>query len=299
MAEQAEQQTGGVIYVIDGNRTPFLKVEGRRGPFSPADLGVAALQPLLQRQSFPQSAIDELITGQVIGLAEETNVSRVIALRAGLPEAMPAYTVNRNCGSGMQAVTNAWHALASGQADLVIAGGTEAMSYSPLCYSEALTAWYGAWSKAKAWGQKLHLLSTLRPQMLRPEIALLKGLTDPVVNLSMGQTAEQIAARFHITRQAMDNFAVQSHQRLAIAQHDGRLSEISPITAPDGTVYADDTGVRVNTSLDLLTSLKPVFNKPFGLITAGNSSQITDGAAFLILASEAAVTRYALPVDAR
>lgn len=300
MAEQAQQNsTTGVIYVIDGNRTPFLRAEGKPGPFSPADLGVQALKSLLLRQTLPLTAIDSLITGSVIGLAQETNVSRVIGLRAGLPESLPAYTVNRNCGSGMQAVTNAWEAIHSGRADIVLAGGVDAMSYSPLLCSPALANWYGQWASAKSLGKKLRLLASLRPPMLRPELSLLQGLTDPTVNMSMGQTAEHIAQQFHITRQAMDNFAVQSHQRLAAAQHDLRLPEITPVIAADGTVYDKDTGLRMDTSLERLATLKPVFEKPFGLVTAGNSSQITDGAAFLLLASEAAVERYQLPVMAK
>lgn len=300
MAEQAQQERSpSVIYVIDGNRTPFLRAEGKPGPFSPADLGVGALQSLLLRQTLPLDAIDELITGSVIGLAEETNVSRVIGLRAGLPEAIPAYTVNRNCGSGLQAITNAWEAIHSGRAEIVLAGGVDAMSYSPLLCSPALASWYGQWASAKSWSHKLRLLTSFRTSMLRPELSLLKGLTDPTVNMSMGQTAEHIAHQFHIERQAMDNFAVQSHQRLASAQHDNRLSEITPIIAADGTVYDKDTGLRVDTSLERLSTLKPVFEKPFGLVTAGNSSQITDGAAFLLLASEAAVQRYQLPVMAK
>lgn len=300
----AEQETAGVatnrvIYVVDGNRTPFLKSGNQPGPFSPADLGVAALQPLLLRQNLPKMAIDELITGSVIGLARESNVSRVIGLRAGLPESLPAYTVNRNCGSGLQAISNAWQAIHSGQAQIILAGGVDAMSHSPLLFGAKLTEWYAQFAGAKTWLDKCQLLKNLRPSMFQPEISLLQGLTDPTVNMSMGQTAEQIAHQFHINRQAMDNFAVQSHLRLAAAQHDNRLPEITPMIAADGTVYDQDTGVRADTSLERLTALKPVFDKPFGLITAGNSSQITDGAAFLLLASETAVSKYQLPVIAR
>lgn len=295
-----QDEANRVIYVVDGNRTPFLKAQGGPGPFTPADLGVAALQPLLLRQSaLPLTAIDELITGSVIALPRESNVSRVIGLRAGLSESMPAYTVNRNCGSGLQAITNAWQAIHSGQAQIVLAGGAEAMSYSPLLFNKALTQWFVRWGAADSFKAKLRCLSALRGAMLAPDIGILLGLTDPVVQMSMGQTAEQLAYQFHLTRSAQDNFAVQSHLRLAQAYAAKQMMEISPIIAPDGTVYDSDTGLRKDASLERLAKLTPVFDKPFGTVTAGNSSQITDGAAYLLLASAKAVEQHQLPVIAK
>jgi acetyl-CoA C-acetyltransferase len=140
----------------------------------------------------------------------------------------------------------------------------------------------------------------MRAAHLTPVIALLRGLTDPVVNLSMGQTAENLAWRLGIGREAMDAFALRSHRRLAAAQNDGRFDgEVEPLYGPDGAVYERDDGVRPDTDMERLARLKPAFDRPFGLVTAGNSAQISDGAAWLLLAGEEAVERYGLSPRAR
>jgi len=181
---------------------------------------------------------------------------------------------------------------------LVLAGGAEAMSRAPLLYNKAMVFWLSKFSQAKNPGQKLQGLLKFRPQFLVPVIALLKGLTDPVVNMNMGQTAEELAYLFNITRTQMDEYAATSHQRALAAQAVGLLEEISPLYAQDGTVYETDDGVRTDSTVERLAKLRPVFDK-YGSITAGNSSQISDGAAFIILASEDAVDKYQLPVLAK
>ena len=152
---------------------------------------------------------------------------------------------------------------------------------------------------ARRWPARLRLLGQLRPGHLEPVIALLAGLTDPVSGLSMGQTAELIGRRYGVTRAEMDAFAVRSHQRVAAAQEAGRLGEIVPVIAADGRVFAQDDGVRADSSVARLAALRPFFDREFGDVTAGNSSQITDGACLLLLASEAAVTRHGLAVLGR
>ena len=288
------------VYIVDGMRTPWLKVRGEPGKFSASDLAVQASRCLLARQSFTPEQLNELVTGCVMPGPDESNISRLIALRLGCGSSVPAYTVQRNCGSGLQALDNASLDIAAGRCDLVLAGGTEAMSHSPLLLSEAMTRFLARWRTAKTPLTRFRSLAQLRWQHLKPIIALSRGLTDPIVNLSMGQTAEIIANRFAITRQQMDAWAWQSHQRLALAQDKGFLqTEISPLYDNQGCYYAEDNGLRRTSDTKQLAGLKPFFDQPFGLITAGNSSQLTDGAAFLVLASEQAVKRYQLASLAR
>lgn len=288
------------IYIVDGLRTPQLKARGVPGPFSAADLAVQACRPLLERQPFAPTALDEVVTGCVMPSEDEANISRIIALRLGCGDRMPAYTVQRNCGSGLQALDSAALTIASGRADLVLAGGTEAMSRAPLLVNHKMTRWLGAWSMAKSAAAKVKVLSEFRINFLAPTVALLHGLSDPLVGLSMGQTAEKLAYQFNITREEMDAYALMSHQRLAAAQANGYLSkEMTALYDTAGQYYVADDGVRPDTTMAKLAKLKPFFDKPFGLVTAGNSSQITDGAAFLLLASETAVKKYQLPVLGR
>jgi acetyl-CoA C-acetyltransferase len=291
--------SGAAVYVVDGSRTPYLKARTGPGPFRPSDLAVAAARPLLERQAFPASELDEVVLGCIMPGAEEANIGRVVALRVGCGERVPAWTVQRNCASGMQAIDSAARSIALGRADLVLAGGTEAMSHAPILWGPSMAAWLGQWMSARTMGARLKTLASFRPGFLKPVIALLTGLTDPVVGLSMGQTAEVLADRFGISRETMDAFAVRSHQRLAGAQQEGRMSEIEVLVDPRGQLYDHDDGVRPDSSADKLAKLKPVFDKEFGKVTAGNSAQITDGAAWLLLAGEEAVKRHDLPVLGR
>jgi acetyl-CoA C-acetyltransferase len=287
------------VYVIDGARTPFLKARGKPGPFTPADLAVQCGRPLLLRQPFAPSAFDEVILGCANQLADEMNVARVAALRLGCGANMPAWTVHRNCGSGMQSLDVAFHAIAEGRVDLVLAGGTEALSRTPLMVREAALGWLGRWRDAQSPVERMHLLADLDPHWLVPEFGLERGLTDPVVGLSMGQTAEVLAHRFGIMRAECDGYAAESHHRLAHAQAQGWLDEIEPMCDRDGQVFDHDDGVRPDTTPDKLAGLASAFEPPFGQVTAGNSSQITDGACWLVLASQRAVDEHGLEPLAR
>lgn len=288
-----------VVYVVDGLRTPFLKARNKPGAFSASDLAVSACRSLLMRVNKSPDIIDEVITGSTMPSADEANISRMIGLRLGLKDSIPAFTVMRNCASGMQALDTAMRDITSGKCEVVLAGGTDAMSHAPLLFSPKMAAWLGGWMSAKTFGQKLKMIPQFRLNYLVPIIALLKGLSDPVVGMSMGQTAEEVAYRFNITRQEMDNYSAKSHQRAIEAMKQGWLSEISPMVDKKGAIYDKDDGVREDSSLDKLSRLKPFFDKQFGAVTAGNSSQITDGACFMLLASEAAVKKYNLPVIAK
>jgi len=299
MADAGAYQGGRPVYIVDGNRTPFLKARGVPGPFRASDLAVVAGRTLLLRQPFAPEELDEVILGCIIPGPDEANIARVVSLRLGCGKTVPAWTVQRNCGSGMEAVDSAAMNIAHGRSDLVLAGGTEAMSHAPLLLNDAMVELLGEWGRARTTKERLRLLGRLRPRHFQPVIGLLHGLTDPVVGLSMGQTAEELAHRFLIDRERMDAFTLESHRRLALAQDEGRLAEISPIFASDGSFFEHDQGVRRDADQASLARLKPAFDRPFGLVTAGNSAQITDGAAWLLLASRDAVERHRLPVLGR
>ncbi len=300
MAERVNPlATGRPVYLVDGRRTPFLRARGVPGPFHAADLAFQAARTLLYQQPFTPDQFDQVILGCVMPGADEANIARIVALRLGCGEKTPAWTVQRNCASGLQALDSAAQEIASGRSDLVLAGGVEAMSHAPLLFSEAMARWLGRFNQSRGAAAKLRSALAFRPTLLQPVVALLRGLTDPVVGLNMGQTAEVLAHRFAISREHMDGFALRSHQRLAAAQDEGHLDEIEPVYDFNGGHYAADDGLRRDTTMEKLARLKPVFDKPFGKITAGNSAQITDGAAWLVLASENAVERHGLGVLGR
>ena len=283
------------VYVVDGARTPFLKGRNAPGPFTASDLAVQAGRALLIRQRFSAADLDEVILGCASPSPDEVNIGRVVALRLGCGHRVPAWTVMRNCASGMQAIDAAMANIRTGRSQLVLAGGVDALSHAPLLYNEAMVHWFARMMQAKSIGQKAGMFSRLRPaQLLSPVIGLLKGLTDPVVGLLMGQTAENLAWRFAISRQQMDGFSVRSHQRAVAARQAGRFGEIVPLVDGQGRVYLEDDGVRADSSMAGLARLKPFFDRRYGRVTPGNSSQITDGAAWLLLASQAAVDDWQL-----
>lgn len=288
------------VYIVDGARTPFLKAKGKAGPFSASDLAVKAGRELLQRYQFSPTDIEEVVIGCVMPSADEANIGRVIALRLGCGKSVPAWTVQRNCASGMQALDSAAKDIAMGTYDLVLAGGTEAMSRAPLLYDDQMTNWFASMAGARDWKTKLKIWTQFKPaSAIRPVIALLKGLRDPLVNLSMGQTAENLAYRFDITREEMDQFALTSHQRAAIGEDEKHFIEIETIYDKQGNFTTMDDGIRRDSSMEKLAKLKPFFDKKFGSVTPGNSSQISDGAAMLLLASKEAIIKYKLPILAQ
>lgn len=254
---------------------------------------------LLARQPFEPDAFDDVVLGCVNVHPDEVNPGRVAALRLGCGTRVPGWTVQRNCASGMQSIDTAWRMMAAGHGDLVLAGGTEALSYAPLHFSADATRWFGGLFAARGLMQRARALARFRPRMLKPSIGLLRGLTDPVVKLNMGQTAERLAHQFGISRREADEYAVESHRRLVRAHKEGWLAELQPMIGRDGILYDHDDGVRPDNSVDQLAKLKPAFERPFGKVTAGNSSQITDGGSWTILASETAVKRYGLKPMAR
>lgn len=283
------------VYIVDGARTPFLKAHNAPGPFSASDLATQAGRALLVRQPFAPSELDEVILGCASPSPDEVNIGRVAALRMGCGHRVPAWTVMRNCASGMQAIDSAIANIQAGRAQLVMAGGTDALSHAPLLYNKAMVLWFAGMMQARSLGQKIGMFAKLRPSaLLSPVIGIMKGLTDPMVGLLMGQTAENLAWKFGITREEMDELSVESHQHVVAGRAAGHYGEIVPLVDAKGTVYAEDDGVRLDSSREGLAKLRPFFDKKYGRVTPGNSSQITDGAAWLILASEEAVTKWQL-----
>lgn len=282
------------IYIIDGARTPFLKARNAPGPFAAGDLATAAGSALLARQRFAPEQLDEVILGCASPSPDEVNIGRVAALRMGCGTQVQGWTVMRNCASGMQAIDSAMANIHSGRSQLVLAGGVDALSRAPLLLSDPMVRWFAGWMGARSLGQRLAMLKKFRFGYLAPVIGIMKGLTDPIVGQLMGQTAENLAWRFGISRDEMDAYAVESHRRVAAAQDAGQFAEIVPLIDRDGSIYASDDGLRRDASLAGLAKLKPFFDKKYGRVTPGNSSQITDGAAWLVLASEAAVAQHGL-----
>lgn len=283
------------VFVVDGARTPFLKNTGSTGPFSAADLAVSAGQPLLQRLHVDPANFDEVIMGCVIPAPDEANIARSIALRLGCGIKVPAHTVQRNCASGLQAVGTAFDRIKLGESELILCGGTEAMSRAPIQWNNGMVNWLSQIMRAKTLKQKLQILAKFKLSHLTPVITLIHGLTDPLSKLGMGQTAEIVAHRFGITREMQDKFAMESHVMLADAVDAGVYeNEIVPIFDSKGKAYTEDSGLRRDASLKGLAKPRPAFDRKGGTVTAGNSSQLTDGAAMLVLASEDALRWYNL-----
>ena len=283
------------VFIVDGSRTPFLKARSGPGPFTPVDLAVQCGRPLLARQPFASTAFDQVILGCVNVIADEMNPARVAALRLGMGEKMVAFTVQINCGSGMQSIDTGYHAIREGVSDLILAGGAEALSHAPLVWPQQGVRWFAGLAGARGIGAKILAALKVRPSYFKPIIGLERGLTDPITDLNMGQTAEVVGHLFGIDRARSDAYSAESHKRLANAQTRGFLKgEVETAFARDGRFYDHDDGVRPDSSVESLARLKPVFERPWGQVTAGNSSQITDGASWVILASETAVARYGL-----
>lgn len=283
------------VFIVDGSRTPFLKAGAKPNPLSAVDLAVAAAKPLLTRQSFAASEIGEVIIGCVGPSASETNIGRIIALRAGCGDAVPGWTVQRNCASGLQAIDCGFIDISIGRHEIVLAGGTEAMSRSAFLFSDEFVNWFANLNGSKNLHDKFFALLKFRPKYMVPVFSLLKALNDPVVNLSMGQTAEKLAYQYGITRREMDEFSVRSHKRVEAGMAAGNFAdEMVPLFDWQGKYIESDNGVRADSNVEKLATLKPVFDKPFGLVTAANSSQISDGASLVLLASQNAIDKYKL-----
>ncbi len=273
------------VAIVSGARTPFVKAGGPLKDVHVTDLARRVMQEALYRADFPFERVDEVILGNVVMPADAANPARVAALWAGIPQEAPALTVQRNCASGMEAVAQAGDALRAGRGRAVLAGGAESMSTLPLLLPEETRESVSRMMRARSVWQKTTAVATLRPRHFKPRAALELGLTDPTCGLIMGKTAEILAREFGITRAEQDAFALRSHQRAVAAAAAGRFDEeIVPYFAGDRfEAIRKDIGPRDNQTMEALAKLKPIFDRRDGTVTAGNSSQVTDGAAALLV----------------
>jgi acetyl-CoA C-acetyltransferase/acetyl-CoA acyltransferase len=276
----------GGVAVVAGARTPFAKAGTVLRHEHVTDLAKRAMQEALYRANFAFSRVDEVLLGNVVMPVDAGNPARVSALWAGIPQRVPAMTVQRNCASGMEAVAEASDRIKAGRGRAILAGGAESMSTLPLLFPDETTEPMSRLAKARNVWQKAAAVTAMRPRHFKPVAALERGLTDPTCDMIMGRTAEILAHEFSITREQQDEFALRSHQRATAAMKEGRLSEeivpeyggsrFEPITA--------DNGPRPSQTIDALAKLKPIFDRRDGTVTVGNSCQITDGAVALLLA---------------
>ena len=273
------------LVIIAGVRTPFARMGTEIASLSASDLGRHAVAALLDRTALDPAELAEVIFGCVGQPADSANIARVIALRAGVPEHVPAATVNRNCASGLEALTCAHQRLLAGMGDLFIVGGVESMSNYPLMYRHGAVEHFTELAKAKTLKDRLLALSHFRPEDFSPLLALQLGLSDPVSGLNMGETAEILVRDYAISREAQDHFAARSHEKALAAQADTQ-AEITAVHV-EGVAVTQDNGMRSDSTVEKLSKLRPVFDHKTGSVTAGNASQITDGAVALLVGSEA------------
>jgi acetyl-CoA acetyltransferase family protein len=280
------------LYILAGVRTPFTRMGSDLDALTADDLGRHVCSALLTRTGIDPGELAEVIFGCVAQPAEAANVARVIALRAGVPKHVPAVTVHRNCASGMEAITCAHQRMVAGHGDLFLVGGAESMSRIPLFYSHRTAGKFGRLSRAKSLPQRLAALASFRPRDFSPRIGLQLGLTDPFSGMIMGDTAEVLAREYGITREQQDAFAAESHLK-TLAAREQLNAEIAPVPV-NGKSIASDNGIREDSTPERLARLRPIFDRQTGTVTAGNSSQITDGACALLVGSEAAASRLGL-----
>lgn len=274
------------IAIIDGLRSPVAKANGKLNNVSADTLGAIITKELILRNGLEYEQFDEVIIGNVAQPANAANIARVMAIRAGFPQTTPAYTVHRNCASSMQSISSAIEKINSDQGNLYLVGGVESMSNIPLLHSDKFRNFMTKLTYARNVGDKLHLLSTFKPSFLKPVIGLISGLTDPISGRIMGITAENLANEFKISREDQDKYAVESHIKAQKAIQSKVLAqEIHPIMTRDSSII-DDDGVRFGQNMESLKKLRPIFDRLSGTVTAGNSSQVSDGACSLIVTTE-------------
>lgn len=284
----AFSNAGRRVALVAGVRTPFAKAGTTLRGLSAIELGKIAVTELVHRTNLDPTIVDLLVFGTVIPSVLAPNIAREIALMPLFPKNLQAWSVSRACASANQAITDAADQIVLGHADIAIAGGAESLSNVPILHSRGFSDALLAASKAKTLAQRLQALAKLRPKDLIP---IIPAIAEPTTGETMGQSAEKMAKINGITRLAQDTFALASHQRAAQGTQDGRLTaEIAPVYIPsprDEAVMTEDNGIRTDTSLEQLTALKPVFDRRYGSVTAGNASPLTDGGAAVLLMSEA------------
>ena len=277
---------GRRVAIVAGVRTPFAKSGTVLRNLSAIDLGKLAVAELVQRTNLDGNAVQALTFGTVIPSVLAPNIAREVSLMPMLPKGIEAFTVSRACASANQAITDAADQIALGHYDVMIAGGAESLSNVPILHSRGMTDVLIAASKAKTLPQRLQTFARIRPKDLVP---ITPAIAEPTTGETMGQSAEKMAKINHVSREEQDQFALRSHRLAAAGTADGRLTaEMTPVWTPPRyeTVAVNDNGIRTDTSIEQMASLRPVFDKRYGTITAGNASPLTDGGAAVLLMSE-------------
>jgi acetyl-CoA acyltransferase len=274
------------VAIVAGLRTPFAKAGTVLKSLSAIELGRLCVAELVQRANLDGTEVDTLVFGTVIPAVTAPNIAREVALLPIFPKGIPAVTVSRACASANQAITDAADQIVLGHADVAIAGGAESLSNVPILHSRGFSDALVAASKAKSVPARVGALARIRPKDLIP---ITPAIAEPSTGETMGESAEKMAKLNHIPRDEQDRLALRSHRLAAAGTQDGRLTaEIMPVFTPPAfeTVTTSDNGIRTNTTLEQLQALKPVFDRRYGTVTAGNSSPLTDGAAAVLLMSE-------------
>ncbi len=289
------------VFVLAGARTAFARAGTDFRDVKAVDLGRAAAVDAMARARIVPEEVDQVVFGNIATPVDAANIARVIGLRSGIPKERPAHSVSRNCASGIESVVQAARLIQTGEAEVVLAGGVESMSQIPFLYRDSVKAVFAEVGMARTLGARLSAFAKMPwRDLLNPVIGIKEGLTDPICDLNMGETAEVLAKEGAISREAQDEFALRSHLRAAASR--GRLAEeIVPVPLPPGfdRLATQDNGVREGQTKEALAKLKPFFDRKFGSVTPGNSSQITDGGAAVVVASGEFVRRRGLTPLAR
>src|SRR5512146_2817169 len=279
-------QAGRRVAIVAGVRTPFARAGTVLKDLSAIELGKRAVAELIQRTELEGDLVEAVVYGTVVPSVIAPNIAREVSLMPILPKGCEAYTVSRACASANQAITDAADQIILGHHDVIIAGGAESLSNVPILHSRSMSDKLVALSRAKSVGQRLGILGSIRPKDLVP---ITPAIAEPSTGETMGQSAEKMAKINHISREEQDQFALRSHRLAAVGTEDGRLlAEIVPVYVPPkyDAALTSDNGIRTDTSIEQLRALKPVFDRQYGTVTAGNSSPLTDGASAVLLMSE-------------
>ncbi len=277
---------GRRVAIIAGVRTPFARAGTALKDFSAIELGKRCVTELIQRTNLDGDLVEGLVYGTVVHSVIAPNIAREVSLLPILPRGCEAYTVSRACASANQAITDAADQIVLGHHDVMIAGGAESLSNVPILHSRSMSEKLVALSRARSTAKRMKILGSIRPRDLVP---ITPAIAEPSTGETMGQSAEKMAKINRITREDQDQFALRSHRLAAVGTDDGRLTaEIVPVFVPPdyGTALTSDNGIRTDTSIEQLRALKPVFDRKYGTVTAGNSSPLTDGASAVLLMSE-------------
>ncbi|HET7231761.1 MAG TPA: acetyl-CoA C-acyltransferase FadI [Longimicrobium sp.] len=277
---------GRRVAIVDGCRTPFAKSGSDFKDLTSTELGKMAVRELIARAELDVNEIDHVVFGTVVQSVKEPNIAREVTLGSGIPATVPAFTVGRACASANQAITSGAEQIALGMADVVIAGGAESLTDIPILFSPEMRNALVRASKARSMGERLKAFATIRPKNLIP---VTPAIAEPTTGLTMGESAEKMAQENGISREDQDRWALRSHQLAAAATADGRLTrEIAPAYIPPryDKVVTSDNGIRADSTYEKLSTLKPVFDRKYGTVTAGNASPLTDGGSAVLLMSE-------------